>query len=151
MESGRFSGMSGLMRTSMRKGNAMHVALYRRTGGRHFNRVRGLPVCLLTVPGRKTGTPRTTPMAYFERAGSWLVVGSAGGAKADPQWFRNLRRVDRATLEIGDRTHVVSVHDTEGEERDALWASVVEQAPFFEGYRKKSGRTIPIAVLTPTT
>ena len=74
--------MSGLMRTLMRKGNAMHVALYRRTGGRHFNRVRGLPVCLLTVPGRKTGTPRTTPMAYFERAGSWLVVGSAGGAKA---------------------------------------------------------------------
>jgi hypothetical protein len=46
---------------------------------------------------------------------------------------------------------VVSVHDTQGEERDALWASVVEQAPFFEGYQKKSGRTIPIAVLTPTT
>jgi deazaflavin-dependent oxidoreductase (nitroreductase family) len=90
-------------------------------------------------------------MAYFERAGSWLVVGSAGGAKADPQWFRNLRVVDRATVEIGDRTHVVSMHDTQGEERDALWASVVEQAPFFEGYQKKSGRTIPIAVLTPTT
>jgi len=28
---------------------------------------------------------------------------------------------------------------------------VIQQAPFFEGYRKKSGRTIPIAVLTPTT
>ena len=143
--------MSGLMKTLMRKGNAMHVALYRRTGGRHFNRVRGLPVCLLTVPGRKTGTLRTTPIACFERAGSWLVVGSAGGAKADPQWFRNLRMTDRATLEIGDRTHVVSVHDAKGEEWDALWASVVEQAPFFDGYRKKSGRAIPIAVLTPTT
>jgi deazaflavin-dependent oxidoreductase (nitroreductase family) len=144
-------GMSGLVKALMRKGNAMHVALYRRTGGRHFNRVRGLPVCLLTVPGRKTGKQRTTPMAYFERDGSWLVVGSAGGAKADPQWFRNLRMVDRATLQIGDRTHEVSVRDAEGEERDALWASVVEQAPFFDGYRKKSGRTIPIAVLTPPT
>lgn len=138
------------MKTLMIKGNATHVALYRRTGGRHFNRIKGLPVCLLTVPGRKTGTPRTTPVVYFERAGSWLVVGSAGGAKADPQWFRNLRIAARATLEIGDRKHEVSVHITEREERDALWAWVVDQAPFFDGYRKKSGRTIPIAALTPT-
>ena len=143
--------MSALMKTLMSKGNATHVALYRRTGGRHFNRVKGLPVCLLTVPGRKTGTPRTTPIVYFERDGNWLVVGSAGGAKADPQWFRNLRTADRATLEIGDRKHEVSVHITEGEERDAQWAWLVEQAPFFDGYRKKSGRAIPIAVLTPTT
>jgi deazaflavin-dependent oxidoreductase (nitroreductase family) len=143
--------MSTLMKTLMSKANATHVALYRRTGGRHFNRIKGLPVCLLAVPGRKTGTPRTTPIVYFERAGSWLVVGSAGGAKADPQWFRNLRMADQATLEIGDRKHEVSVHITEGEERDALWVWVVEKAPFFDGYRKKSGRTIPIAVLTPTT
>ena len=143
--------MSGLMKTLMRKGNATHVALYRRTGGRHFSRIRGLPVCLLTVPGRKTGTPRTTPMVYFEHAGSWLVVGSAGGAKADPQWFRNLRQADRATLEIGDRKHKVSVHIPAGDELDTLWALVVGQAPFFDGYRKKSGRTIPIAVLTRST
>ena len=143
--------MSALMKTLMRKGNATHGALYRRTGGRHFSRVRGLPVCLLTVPGRKTGTPRTTPIVYLERDGDWLVVGSAGGAKADPQWFRNLRTADRATLEIGDRKHEVSVHITEGEEQNVHWAWLVEQAPFFDGYRKKSGRTIPIAVLTPTT
>ena len=29
---------------------------------------------------------------------------------------------DRAMLEIGDLTHEVSVHITEDEERDALWA-----------------------------
>jgi deazaflavin-dependent oxidoreductase (nitroreductase family) len=143
--------MSGLMKTLMSKGNATHVALYRRTRGRRFNRIKGLPVCVLTVPGRKTGTPRATPMVYFDHAGSWLVVGSAGGAKSDPQWFRNLRMADRAALEIGDVTHEVSVHIAEGEERDALWSWTVEQAPFFDGYRTKSGRTIPIAVLTPTT
>lgn len=143
--------MSALVKTMMRKGNAAHVALYRRTRGRRFNRIKGLPVCLLTVPGRTTGTRRTTPIVYFERAGTWLVVGSAGGAKADPQWFRNLRAADEATLEIGDRKHEVSVHITKGEEREALWAWVVQQAPFFEGYKTKSGRTIPIAALTATT
>ena len=79
------------MKSLMRTGNATHVALCRRTGGRRFNRIRGLPVCLLTAAGRKTGTPRTTPIAYFDRAGGWLVVGSAGGAKADPQWYRRSR------------------------------------------------------------
>ncbi len=143
--------MSALKKTLMSKGNATHVALYRRTGGRHFNRIKGLPVGLITLPGRKTRTLRTTPIVYFERAGSWLVVGSAGGAEADPQWFQNLRMTARATLEIGDQRHEVSVHTIEGEERDALWAWIVEKAPFFDGYRKKSGRTIPIAALTPTT
>ncbi len=139
------------MKTLMSKANATHVALYRRTGGRHFNRIKGLPVGMLTVPGRKTGSLRTTPIVYFERAGTWLVVGSAGGAKTEPQWFRNLRTAARATLEIGDQKHEVTVQITEGQERDELWAWVVEQAPFFDGYRKKSGRTIPIAALTPTT
>jgi deazaflavin-dependent oxidoreductase (nitroreductase family) len=143
--------MNRVMKALMRTGNATHVALYRRTRGRRFNRVRGLPVCLLTVPGRKTGTPHTTPMAYFDRAGGWLVVGSAGGAKTDPQWFRNLRAAPRVTVEIGDQKHDVSVHIPQDEEREALWASVVEQAPSFDAYRTKSGRTIPLALLTPTT
>jgi deazaflavin-dependent oxidoreductase (nitroreductase family) len=143
--------MNGLVKILVRTGNSTHVALYRRTGGRRFNQIKGLPVCLLTVPGRKTGRSRTTPAAYFERAGGWLVVGSAGGAKADPQWFRNLRAAQRVTLEIGDRTHDVSVHIPQGEDRDVLWASVVEQAPFFDDYRKKSGRTIPLALLTPAS
>jgi F420H(2)-dependent quinone reductase len=143
--------MNALVKKLMTTANATHVALYRRTGGRRFNRIKGWPVSLLTVAGRKTGTRRTTPVVYFERDGAWLVIGSAGGGKAEPQWFRNLRSADRATLEIGEQKHEVGVRITEGEERDALWAWVVEQAPFFDGYRQKSGRTIPIAELTATT
>ena len=135
--------MNALVKKLMSTANAVHVALYRRTGGRRFNRIKGCPVCLLTVAGRKTGTRRTTPVVYFERDGAWLVIGSAGGAKVEPQWFRNLRSANRATLKIGDQTDEVAVRITDGEERHALWAWVVEQAPFFDGY--------PIAVLTATT
>lgn len=133
----------------MRRGNALHVALYRRTGGRRFNKVKGLPVALLTVKGRRTGTPHTTPMAYFDHEGGWLVVGSSGGMKSDPQWFRNLRQADQAKLQIGTTEREVAVHVAEGAEQDALWAKVTSEAPFFENYRSKAGRTIPVAVLTP--
>ena len=71
---------------------------------------------------------------------------SVGSAPQDRKY-----RGEPTRLEIGDRKHEVSVHIPEGDELDALWASVVRQAPFFDGYRKKSGRTIPIAVLTRST
>ena len=41
--------------------------------------------------------------------------------------------------------------EVHGEEPEAAPAWVVGQAPFINGYRKKSGLTIPIAVLTRTT
>jgi deazaflavin-dependent oxidoreductase (nitroreductase family) len=88
-------------------------------------------------------------MAYFDHEGSWLVVGSAGGLKSDPQWFRNLRATDRASLQIGEKDQTVAVHVADGPEQDALWAKVTNKAPFFEDYHRKAGRTIPIAVLTP--
>ena len=44
----------------IRAGRALNNGLYRATGGRLMGIVRGMPVLLLTVRGRKTGaTPRS--------------------------------------------------------------------------------------------
>jgi deazaflavin-dependent oxidoreductase (nitroreductase family) len=131
--------------------NKLMSTLYRSTNGKLGSWARGpQPVMLLTVAGRKTGTPRTTPVSYFDHGGGYLVVGSAGGYSEDPQWFKNLVAADRAQLRIKDREIAVGVHVAENAERDALWNDVVVATdPGFLDYAKKSGRTIPIAVLTP--
>jgi deazaflavin-dependent oxidoreductase (nitroreductase family) len=131
--------------------NRLTAGLYRRTNGKLGGWARGsLPVVLLTVPGRKTGTPRTTPVCYFERAGDYILVGSAGGYAEDPQWFKNLAATDRARLRIKDREIELGVRIAEGDEREALWRDVVvAEAPGFQDYASKSGRTLPIAILTP--
>ncbi|MCX5042536.1 nitroreductase family deazaflavin-dependent oxidoreductase [Aldersonia sp. NBC_00410] len=131
--------------------NRLMSALYRRTNGKLGSWANGpLPVMLLTVPGRKSGVERTAPVCYIERDGGYLVIGSAGGYSEDPQWFKNLAATDRARIRIKSSESEVGVHIAVGEERDALWRDVViVESPGFLDYERKSGRTIPIAVLTP--
>lgn len=143
--------MNPLVKTLWRTGNKVSVALYRRTDGRVGGKAAGgVPVLLLTVPGRKSGAPHTNPVGYFEHAGGYIVVGSAGGQKVEPQWFRNLRAAPTARVRVGSRELPVEVRVLCGTERDEVFQrTVVARAPGFGKYEQKSGRQLPLALLTP--
>jgi deazaflavin-dependent oxidoreductase (nitroreductase family) len=135
-----------------RRANRLAVALYRRSSGRIGGSARGLPVLLMTVPGRRTGTPHTVPIVYWEYDGGYLVTASSGGVTAEPQWFRNIRATERVHIQIGGRVHHVRSRVAASAERDRLWREVIlARSPFFAKYEQKAGRTIPIAVLTTIT
>jgi len=136
-----------------RWGNETLSTLYRRFDTPMLRTARGMPILLITVAGRKTGTPYTTPVSYFTDGDTWVVCGSAGGGREEPQWFRNLRRADRAHVEIGDQEFAVSVHVATGAEHDRLMARLLEAAPHFAGYQRKierkgGTRHLPLAVLS---
>jgi deazaflavin-dependent oxidoreductase (nitroreductase family) len=60
------------------------------------------PMMMLTVPGRKTGLPRTNPVDLFERDGEhWLVATH----DANASWVRNLRAARHGTLALGRRSY----------------------------------------------
>lgn len=142
--------MNVVQKTVFRVNNRLHAAVYRASKGRlGATAVNGSPVALLTVAGRKTGTPRTVPVAAFPLGDGWVVVGSAGGDSAEPQWFRNLRATDHAGVLVGDVRHDVSVRLLEGVERDVAFAGIVAAAPGFGKYEAKAGRPMPVALLTP--
>ncbi len=142
--------MNPIMKKAMRAGNAIAVSLYRRTNGRIGGTARGTPVLLLTVAGRKSGTPHTVPISYFEYDGGYLVTGSAGGMKDDPQWIRNLKAAGWAHIQIGSKALEVDAYIPNGSEREELWREVVlARAPFFAKYQEKSGRLISVAMLVP--
>jgi deazaflavin-dependent oxidoreductase (nitroreductase family) len=66
--------------------------------------------------------------------------------------IHNLRKAGRAHVHLGESQFDVDARVTSGGERDELWQNVVlARAPFFAKYQEKSGRTIPIAVLTPSS
>jgi len=142
--------MADVQKLVMRAMGALNIRVYRASGGRVMGKVRGVPVLLLTVAGRRTRVPHTTPVAYFEDGGRFIVTGSAGGAPSDPQWFRNLRHADRAVIEIGPRRIDVTVTIAGPDEHKMLWEQLVARAPFFAKYQAKVEREIPMAVLTPT-
>lgn len=138
-----------VLRRLLRGANHLAVALYRSSGGRIGGSAKGLPVLLITAPGRRTGSPHTVPVVYIEHDGGYLVTGSAGGAKAEPQWFRNVRAARKVRIEIGHEPYDAEVLVPEAAVRDQLWHDVVlERAAFFTRYQEKAGRRIPVAVLT---
>ncbi len=67
----------------------------------------GLPLgpnVVLTVRGRKSGIPHSTPVAIVEVAGKRWVQSPFG----EVQWTRNLRAAGEATLTKGRRTEQVT-------------------------------------------
>ena len=143
--------MNPAMKALWRVTSRVAVALYRLSGGRIGGKAAGgVPVLLFTVKGRKSGTPHTSCVGYFEDQGGWLVVGSGGGTPREPQWFRNLRAADRAEVQVGRERHRVTIRVLPGPERDVAWRDiVVARCPPFAKYETKTTRTIPIALLTP--
>lgn len=145
--------MNAVLRKLLKGANALAVELYRRSNGKIGGKAKGgTPVLLLTVPGRKTGTPHTVSVSYFPHENGYLLVASGGGMKEEPQWMRNLRATSSAHIEIGREHRDVSVRIADPAERDQLWRDVVvARAPGFASYEKKAGnRVIAIAIVTPT-
>ena len=132
-----------------RTANRVSVWLYRTSKGRIGAKAKGSPVLILTVNGRKSGQPFSAPVVYFARDGGWLVVGSGGGSPQEPQWFKNLRVTDHAVVELGDQRRNVAVRVLDGTDRDQAFDQVLTESPGFGAYEQKSGRTMPVALLTP--
>jgi deazaflavin-dependent oxidoreductase (nitroreductase family) len=83
---------------------------------------------LLTVPGRKTGIPRTAPVAPLEDGADRWVIAPYG----PDGWARNARAAGRVTLSRG-RT---------AETYDAIELEPVEAAPVLKRYLTEHPRTV---------
>jgi deazaflavin-dependent oxidoreductase (nitroreductase family) len=64
------------------------------------------PMILLTVRGRTTGQPRTTPVDLLERDDRRWLVATHGGANSN--WVRNLRAAGEGILTHGRRREAVT-------------------------------------------
>ena len=85
------------------------------------------PMYLLTVRGRKSGLPRTVPVAIIRRNGK-RYVGSPYGIV---DWVRNLRAAEEATLTRGRRAETVKATELpKGEAALVLREEVKDGNPF---------------------
>jgi F420H(2)-dependent quinone reductase len=128
---------------------ALQVYVYRRSGGKRMGRVRGMPVLILTTVGRKTGKKRVNPVVYMRDGTNYVVVAANNGADEHPAWFLNLKGNPRITIEVDDKALPVIAHQATADDQARLWPQLVEKGPFFEGYKKKAKRDIPIVILEP--
>ena len=128
------------------------VEAYEASGGTRATTLRdtGRPVVIVTNRGVRSGKLRKTPLMRVEHDGSYLAVGSQGGAPKHPHWVHNLRADPNVELQDGaDRTDMVA-RELTGGERDEWWERAVEVFPPYADYQRRAERLIPIFLLERT-
>lgn len=126
------------------------VVLYRVSGGRLMSRMRGAPICLVTVTGHKSGRRRTVALIYTPDGDSVLLVASLGGAPKHPAWYHNLTAHPQIEVQLGGVTRTMIAREASSAERTTLWPNVVANYPSSATSRQKTSRGIPIFVCTPS-
>ena len=121
------------------------------TNGRLGSRMGKQSVLLLHTVGRKSGKSYTTPLSYYRDGENYLIVASNWGKEDPPDWFRNLVRHSRTTIQVKDTTLQVEARQAEGEEYQRLWEVVIRQNSQYLEYQKTLTRRIPIVILTPVS
>ena len=106
---------------------------------------------ILHTTGRRSGKEHVTPAVYLPDGDRWVIIGSKGGAPADPDWVRNLEANPEATIEVGTETIPVRTMKIlrEGPEWEDLYVRQTERRPGFADYLVKTEgiRRIPVIVL----
>lgn len=125
----------------------IHSAVYRWSGGRLGARLAGIPMLLLTTVGRRSGLPRTLPLAYLADGDDFVVVASNGGQEVDPAWWRNLQQNPEAQVQVGQETFRARARLADATERARLWPLLTQANPAWGAYEKNTRRPIPVVVL----
>jgi deazaflavin-dependent oxidoreductase (nitroreductase family) len=79
------------------------------------------PNALLTVRGRKSGEPRTTPVALVKVDRRRWLVGTFG----EVNWVRNLRASGEGSIKVGRRSEPVTATPLTADEAAAFFSGVL--------------------------
>lgn len=126
------------------------VERYEATGGREANTLRdtGLPVCIFSTRGARSGKVRKQPLMRVEHEGAYAMVGSQGGAPTDPAWVANLRaHPDQVTVQDGPEPWDGVAREVVGEEKAQWWERAVAAYPPYAEYQRRTDRVIPVFVV----
>ncbi len=93
------------------------------------------PAWVLTVPGRKSGQPRSTPMTPFEYRGGLYTVAGFPGA----DWARNARAAGAGTLSRGRKSLRVKIVELSADEARPVLREFPAKVPVGVGFGKRSG------------
>jgi deazaflavin-dependent oxidoreductase (nitroreductase family) len=88
------------------------------------------PTYLLTVPGRRTGRPMSTPVTLVEEGETrWLVA-----PYGDVSWVRNTRAAGRITLSRGTRSETLPIRELSPAEAAPVLQRYVTRVPITRPY-----------------
>lgn len=126
-----------------------HAWAYEKTGGRWGGRLKGLPMALLYLIGRKSGALRPTPLLYMKDGEDLVIVASFYGSPKHPAWYYNVLANPAFEVRVDRRRYRVRAREATPAEREKLWPRLVEHYPGYAAYQARTEREIPVLILSP--
>jgi F420H(2)-dependent quinone reductase len=129
----------------------LHTALYRLSDGAIGARLRTAPIALVTMPGRRSGKPVTSPLIYMTTDRGYAVIASFAGAAKHPAWYLNLKAAGHASMQIGARRFLVRVEEPpiDSDRYQSIWNNAASVFPAYKSYQARTARRIPVVELLP--
>jgi len=130
---------------------ALDRAVHRLTRGKVLLSAQLLPGVILTATGARSGRPRRTPLACMPEkgGGSWILVGSNFGRTGHPAWTANLLAHPDAEISWKGTDIPVTAVLLAGEERAAVWKTLLTFWPPYAAYQERVEREIRLFRITP--
>ncbi len=110
---------------------------------------RGIPVCLVTTTGRKTGLPRILPLLFLRDDDRIILVASQGGLPKNPLWLGNIQAKPDITVQVRRQSRPMRARVASTAERATLWPRLVEMYANFANYQSWTDREIPVVICEP--
>lgn len=127
--------------------NKKVIAEFRANDGKVGGNFEKMDLLLLHNTGAKSGRARVNPVVYMEDNGRLVIIASAGGADTHPDWYYNIVAHPNVTIEVGTEQYEAVATVAEEPERTRLYDQLAARYRFFEEYRQKAARTIPVIIL----
>ncbi len=125
----------------------VNAFVIRITHGKLGSRLGTQSILILHTTGRRSGQPRSTPVAYFDYQGKYLLVASNWGRDQHADWLLNLRKQPAARIDVKGKSFAVRAREAEGDEYSGLWQFVTGRHAQYAHYQEMTARRIPIVVL----
>ncbi|CAA0084465.1 Deazaflavin-dependent nitroreductase [BD1-7 clade bacterium] len=127
----------------------VHRSLFKLSGGRLGNRLAGIDMAMIDTIGRKSGKVRTAPAACYPYQDSVVVVASNNGGDKHPIWWLNLKAYPSVNVRLGQEQFKAEAIELRGEERDAIWPTIIRLNPRQKAYAEMTDRLLPVIYLKP--
>ena len=136
----------------LRWASAANAWVYRASKGRIAGRFgKGIPICLLTTRGRRSGKERTVALLYLRDGADFVVVASKGGMSHHPEWYLNLVAEPSVRVEVGKDVLACTARTATDDEKRSLWPRLIAMYASYDTYQARTTREIPVVICTPVS
>jgi len=104
-------------------------------------------VVLLDTVGARSGQRRTIVTLCMPVNDGVVLVGSNWGQTRDPAWMFNLRANPAVRMTFRGYCGPVVAAELSGQEREKMWARLVEYNPHYQYYQDNVARQLPVVQL----